>query len=220
MRSCQLENFVPFLFRNETESQFRHRMTGDDCLCPLPLISSADSIDLGCWSSPDALERIVTTLAKKFGDACFLEDQFVAIDWKFAPRFALPFFQRLHPVIESRDCHAAFTIVKCGEQLRQRGDWILDSASKNAGMQIHLRPSNLDLEGGHSTQTIAECWYASLNHSSIGDHGHVAFERIAIFLQKNAQVCAADFLFALNHQMQIHRQVAILFDRFLNAENV
>src|SRR2546430_4145937 len=112
MRSCQLENFVPFLFRNETESQFRHRMTGDDCLCPLSLISSADSIDLGCWSSPDALERIVTALAKKFGDACFLEDQFVAIDWKFAPRFALPILQWFNAIIEARDGHAAFAIME------------------------------------------------------------------------------------------------------------
>src|SRR5207237_9726247 len=96
MRSCQLENFVAFLFRNETESQFRHRMTGDDCLCPLSLISSADSIDLGCWSSPDALERIVTALAKKFGDACFLEAQFVAIDRRFVSRFALRTIHTLH----------------------------------------------------------------------------------------------------------------------------
>src|SRR5437868_13099983 len=71
MRSCQLENFVAFLFRNETESQFCHRMTGDDCLCLLSLISSAASIDLGCWYSADALERIVAGLAKMFRDACF-----------------------------------------------------------------------------------------------------------------------------------------------------
>src|SRR5438477_10317552 len=107
MRSCQLENFVAFLFRNETESQFRHRMTGDDCLCPLSLISSADSIDLGCWSSPDALERIVTTLAKKFRDACFLEDQFVAIDWKFSPCFSLPILLMFNAILDARDCYVA-----------------------------------------------------------------------------------------------------------------
>src|SRR6266513_1968381 len=131
MRSCQLENFIAFLVRNQAERQFRHRMTGDDCLRSLPLISSTDSVDLGSGTRPDTL---------------------------------------------------------------QRGDWILDRASKNAGMQIHLRPSNLDLEGGHSTQTIAECWHPSLNHSGIGDHCYVAFECIAIFLQKTAQMCAANFL--------------------------
>src|SRR6266576_1314666 len=114
-------------------------MTRDDCLRSLPLISSTDSVDLGSGTRPDTLQRIVAGFAEELRHACFLEDQFVAIDWKFAPRFALPFFQRLHAVIESGDCHAAVTIVKCGEQLRQRGDWILDSASKNAGMQIHLR---------------------------------------------------------------------------------
>src|SRR6267378_3053091 len=118
MRSCQLENFIAFLFGNQTERQFRHCMTGDDCLCPLPLISSADSIDLGCWSGPDALERIVTGFAEKFGHACFIEDQFVAIDWKFAPRFALPILQGFNTIVEPSDCDAAFAIMKRGEQLR------------------------------------------------------------------------------------------------------
>src|SRR5437762_8060202 len=118
MRSCQLENFVAFLFRNQTESQFRHRVTGDDCLGPLPRISSADSIDLGRRSSPDALWRIVTGFTKKFGHACFLESQFVAIDWKLAPCFALPILQGFNPIVEARDCHATFAIMKRGEQLR------------------------------------------------------------------------------------------------------
>src|SRR5258708_37936898 len=112
MRSCQLENFIAFLFGNQTERQFRHCMTGDDCLCPLPLISSADSIDLGCWSGPDALERIVTGFSEEVGPACFLEAQFVAIDWKFSPRFRLPFFHRLNPITESGRRHAAFTIME------------------------------------------------------------------------------------------------------------
>src|SRR4029077_5636830 len=165
MRSCQLEYFIAFLFRNQTERQFRHCMTGDDCLCPLPLISSSDSIDLGCWSSPDAFERIVTGFTEKFGDACFLEDQFVAIDWKFVPRFALPILQRFNPIIEACDGHAAFAIMKRGEQLRERGDWIGDGASKNTGMQVHLRSGHFDFESGYPTQAIAQRWHAALDHS-------------------------------------------------------
>src|SRR5947199_9655702 len=192
MRSCQLENFVAFLFRNQTESQFRHRMTGDDCLCPLPLISSADSIDFGCWSSPDALERIVTGFAEKFGDSCLLQGQFVAIDWKFAPRSALPILQRLNPIIESRDCHATFPIVKCGEHLRQRRDWILDGASKNAGMQVHLRPSYLYLKGGHPAQAVTQRRHTFLNHSGLGDDRDVALQCRAISVGKEGQDPATD----------------------------
>src|SRR5260370_35245229 len=111
MRSCQLENFIAFLFGNQTERQFRHCMTGDDCFRPLPLISSTDSIDLGCWSGPDALERIVTVFAEEFGHACFLEVKFFAIDWKFSPHFPLLFSQRLEPNIVSGDVTAAFELV-------------------------------------------------------------------------------------------------------------
>src|SRR4029453_12429944 len=123
MRSCQLENFIAFLVRNQAKGQFRHRVTRDHGLCAFALIAATDSIDLSCWSSPDALERIVTGFAEKFGHACFLEDQFVAIDWKFAPRFALPILQGFNPIVEARDCHLAFAIMKCGEELRERGDW-------------------------------------------------------------------------------------------------
>ena len=133
----------------------------------MPLISSADSIDLGCWSSPDALERIVTGFAEQFRHACFLQDQFVAIDWKLAPCFALPSLQRLNAIIKPIDCHTAFAIMKRGEQLRERGDWIGDGTSKNTGMQIHLRTGHFDLESGYSTQPVAQCWHAALDHSGI-----------------------------------------------------
>src|SRR5204863_90181 len=78
-------------------------MTGDHSLCPLPLITSADSVDLGCRSRPDAFERIVTGFAEKLGHACFFANQFVAIEWKFAPRLTLPIFQRLYAIIEPCD---------------------------------------------------------------------------------------------------------------------
>ena len=55
MSFCQFENFIAFLLGNEAERQFRHRMTGDYGLCPFPLVTAADSINLGSWTRPDAL---------------------------------------------------------------------------------------------------------------------------------------------------------------------
>src|SRR4029077_19377077 len=111
-------------------------MTRNDCLRPLPLISSADSIDLGSRTRPDTLQRIVASLAEEFRHSCFIANQFVAIDWKFTPCFALPILKRLNAIIEPCDGHTAFTIMERGQQLGQRRDRILDGASKNAGMQI------------------------------------------------------------------------------------
>src|SRR5215467_14989965 len=112
------------------------------------------------------------------------------------------------------------TIVKCGEQLRQGRDWILDSAAKNTGMQIHLWTRHFDFHCGYSTQSVTQRWHPARDHSGIGDHCHVAFQPIAIFAEKGAEVPAADFLFTFNDEMQVHRQITILFDGFLNAENV
>ena len=39
-------------------------------------------------------------------------------------------------------------------------------------------------------------------------------------MQKISEIAAADFFFAFNDEMQIHRQIALLLERFLNAENV
>src|SRR5262249_55868580 len=97
-------------------------MTGNDSLCPLPLITAADSVDLGGRTRPNTLHRIVARFAEKFGHACLVTNQFVAINRKFAPSFALPILERLYSIVETRDCHAPFAIVERGEQLRKRRD--------------------------------------------------------------------------------------------------
>src|SRR5205814_8814899 len=111
----QFEDFIAFLFWNETEGQLRHGMTRNDGFCSFPLITAADSVDLGRWTCPNTLHRIVTCFAEKLGRAGFLANQFVAIDWKLAPSFALPIFERLDAIVESRDGHTTFAIVKRGK---------------------------------------------------------------------------------------------------------
>src|SRR5436190_14675728 len=138
MLLCELENLVAFLLRNETKRQFCHRMTGDHRLSPLPLITAADSVDLGSRPRPDPLHRIVPRFAEKLRHACFLENQFVAIDRKLPPCFALPIFQRLHAIVKSRDGHTTLAIVKRGQQLCERGNRIRNGASYQEGMLIHF----------------------------------------------------------------------------------
>src|SRR5947207_11541682 len=184
----QFQNFIAFLFGNETKCQFRHRVTGNHRLGPLPLIAAADSVDLGGRPCPNTLHRIVTGFAEKFRRARFLENQLVAIDWKFAPRFTLPIFEWLDAIVESRDSHATLAIVKCSEQLRESGDRIGDRPAEDSGVQIHLRPSDLDFECRYSTEAIAEGWRSARNHSGIGNYRYVAFQCFAIFLQKTAKV--------------------------------
>ena len=87
-------------------------------------------------------------------------------------------------------------------------------------MQIHFRTSDLDFEGRYAAQAVAESWRPARDHSRIGNYRHVAFQCIAIFLQKTAEVNAANFFLAFDHQMQIHRQVGILFDRLLDTDDV
>src|SRR5438093_5464044 len=165
MRLYQFQNFIALLFRNETECQFRHRMAGNNSLCPLPLIAAADSIDLSGWTCPNTLDRVVASFAEKFGRAGLLANQFVTIDWKFAPRFTLPIFEWLDAIVESRDGHTTLAVVKCGEQLRERGDRIRNGPAEDAGMQIHFRTGDLDFESGHTAQPVAQGWRSTRDHS-------------------------------------------------------
>src|SRR5260370_4697326 len=43
---------------------------------------------------------------------------------------------------------------------------------------------------------------------------------MSILLEKIAEVGSADFVFAFDHQMQIHWQIMMFLHRFLNSENV
>src|SRR5438105_2687853 len=125
-------------------------MASDHRLCPLPLVTAPDSIDLSSRPRPDALQGIVADFAEKSGHACFVENQFVAIDGKLSPRLALPIFQRLHPIVKACDGHTTLAIVKCGQQLRESDDRICNRSAKNARVQIHFGTSYLDLERGYS----------------------------------------------------------------------
>ena len=54
MRLRQFQNFLSSLFRNETEGQFRKRVTRNHRFCPLPLVPPADSVDLCGGPRPNA----------------------------------------------------------------------------------------------------------------------------------------------------------------------
>ena len=87
-------------------------------------------------------------------------------------------------------------------------------------MQIHFRAGGFHFERSHSAQSITQGRRARRNHSGVRNHDHVALERVAVVGQKFPEVLAADFLFALDDKIDIHRQIAVFLERFLNADDV
>ena len=164
--------------------------------------------------------RAVAFLAEKLGRAGFVEDFLVAIDRQLPPGLALPIFQRLHVVVETFDRDAAVLVVQSREQLSQRRDRIRDRAAENTRVQIHLRAGDLNLERGHAAEAVAQGRHPTRDHSGIGNERDIAVQRVAIVAQESRQTSAADFLFAFDDEMQVHGQVALLFHRLLEAEDV
>ena len=104
--------------------------------------------------------------------------------------------------------------------MRQGGDRVCDGTAKNAGVQIHFRTDHFDLESGHSAQSITHGRHATRDHPRIGNDRHVTLQCLAILIQKRPEVRTSDLLLAFDHQMHIHRQLTMLFNRFLNPKNV
>src|SRR5438105_3836164 len=76
----QLQDLRPILIRHEPESYFRDRVTRQNRLRSLSLITAADAVYLGRWSRPNALHRSVTFFAKERGHTALLLDFAFNID--------------------------------------------------------------------------------------------------------------------------------------------
>ena len=84
-------------------------------------------------------------------------------------------------------------------------------------MQVRLAAAQVDLEVGEAAQAVADRRDAAIEHRRVGDHHDVGLEQVLVALDEVVEVGAADFLFALDQELHVHRQVAVLlqvrFDR-------
>ncbi len=58
------------------------------------------------------------------------------------------------------------------------------------------------------------------NHSGIRHNHDITTKLAAMLTKKTSQIAAADFFFAFDDEVKIHRQFVALFHRFLHAEDV
>ena len=220
MRLREFKDFFAELIRHEPKSQFRHGVTGDHGLSPLPLVTAADAVDLRRGPRPQTLERAVTLFAEERGRACLIQHFLVAIEGKFAPGLALPIFQRLHLVVETCDRDAPFLVMQGREQLRQRCDRVRDRAAEHPGMQIHFRARDFDLKRRDPAQAIAQRRCALRDHARIRYHHYIRAQRLQVLREEIAQVSAPDLFFAFDDEVQVNGEVAIFFQRLLDAQDV
>ncbi len=87
-------------------------------------------------------------------------------------------------------------------------------------MQIHFRAGDFDLARRHAAQSVAQGRHALRDHAGVGDDGDVALQRVTMFLQEIWQVIAPDFFFAFDDEVEIDREIAVLFQRLLDAKDV
>ena len=98
--------------------------------------------------------------------------------------------------------------MQAGNEPRSRGRWIHDCATEHAGMQVLRGTVHPEFQGGNATQGKGEGGVSVRDHASIGNHDYVAIEFRPVFIQKGAEVVAANLLFPFDEENNVRGQVA------------
>ena len=81
-------------------------------------------------------------------------------------------------------------------------------------------PAHVDLEIGEPAQRVADRRHAAVEHRRIGDHDDVGGEILAMVADELVEMLAADFLLALDEELDVARQAAGLLQVRLDGLDV
>ena len=79
-------------------------------------------------------------------------------------------------------------------------------AAERSGMQIGAAAAQVDLEVHQTAQAVADRRHAAREHRRVGDDDDVGAELVLVRADEVVEVGAADFLFALEDELDVHRQ--------------
>ena len=94
--------------------------------------------------------------------------------------------------------------------LREHEPGIRDGAAERSGMQIALRAAQVDLKIREAAQAVADRRNAAIEHRRVGDDDDVGREFLLVRSHEVVEVDAADFFLALDEELDVERQAAVL----------
>jgi len=121
--------------------------------------------------------------------------------------------QRAHPVVESRHGDPPIGIMHGSQDIHQRVQRVMHRAAINPRMKIMSGAAHNDLKAHQPAQSVDNGWSIQPQHTRIGDHDYVCFQQVSMLLNKRVQVIRTIFFFALNDELDIHRQLPSLQQR-------
>ena len=99
-------------------------------------------------------------------------------------------------------------ILHLRQHLREHERRVGDGAAERARVQVALGAAQVDLEVRQAAQAVADGRDAAIEHRRVGDDDHVGGELVLVGADELVEVHAADFLFALDEELDVEREAA------------
>ena len=178
------------------------------------LAAGGDAVDLKRRALPEPLERGEAGLADhlvetKTGAVGLL------VEGDPADLRASRLRQFGDPVVEAIDGDPAVGAVQAREDVDERVQRVGDGAAEAAGVQVFIGTLDDDVEGGQPLGGDRQRRLARTPHRTVGRDDQVGGELLGVRAEVGRQVRAPDLLLALEEELHVQRQSALLLEEGL-----
>ena len=98
----------------------------------------------------------------------------------------------------------------CAMHLREHERRIGHGAAERSRVQVGVAAAQIDLEIHEAAKAVADRRHAAREHRRVGDDDDVGAQIVLVRADEVVEMLAADFLLALEHELHVHRQAAVL----------
>src|SRR3990167_8679592 len=181
----------------------------DDGLGAFAGVAAVDAVDLERGPRPDALDRGEAFFADELRCPGGLLEALVA-EGQLLQLLALRLGEGPHVPVEAGDGDAAVLVVELRHHLVEDSAGVGDAAAEGARVQVDRGAGDFNLEVAQAPQAVADRGEALAQHGGVAHEQGVAAEPVPALADELVDVLAADFFFALDHELDVHRQAALV----------
>ncbi len=184
-------------------------VTGRDMRDHGVLAPGGDAVDLERGSFPQPFQRGVASLAEDGVDAETAAVRLL-VEVDSCDLGTTLRRQLRDPVVEAVHRDPALARVQAGQDLHQRVQGVGDGAAEASGVEVVVGSLDHDVERGQALRGDRERRLGGTPHRAVGRDHQVRGQLVGVLAQVRRQVGAADLLLALEEELDVEGQSALL----------
>lgn len=202
-----LGDLLEVLVGDEAGAYLGVGLGGEDGFGALAGVAAPDAADVEAGAYAGALLGGEASLAVECADAKFL---LVAslVEGGLGHEGALLVGEDEDVVVEAGDGDVAVRVVEVGDHLAEHVDGVGHGAAEEAGVEVVVGAGDFDLPVAEAAEAAGDAGHVGGNHRGVGDEDDVGLEQLFVFLAEAVERAGADFLFALEHELDVAGEVA------------